>query len=132
MRVGLPVIAEALDGVLATTTPADAARNWDLKAYSTDGGQAGARIQFAEDGDVLQLCDLDADGYKAYAKAVRLSDDSVRYTITDTTTNNGCAWISASTGGNLAENYDHKIWVCRQKSGRPPQDCGWIRFDNNR
>ena len=38
----------------------------------------------------------------------------------------------AEYGGDLAGNHDHKIWVCRQKPGRPPRDCGWIRFDNNR
>ncbi|GAA3755853.1 hypothetical protein GCM10022225_46050 [Plantactinospora mayteni] len=61
---GLAAAALAAAASLTFAAPASAA-TWDEWMY-TDDADPGGVVRFRADGDVVQLCDIEADGWKVY------------------------------------------------------------------
>ena len=100
--------------------PADVqvAPGWDEWMY-TDDADSGGRVRFQRNGDVLELCDIEADGH-----GVRL--DVYDYTAVKHKYhyfiggNGRCQTLRASLGGryDLAEGHVFQFRICLVKDGR--------------
>ncbi|WP_327328691.1 hypothetical protein OG735_41215 (plasmid) [Streptomyces sp. NBC_01210] len=108
-RVG--VVAGAGLLVFGTATSAYA---YDL-SVQTDDGAPGGKLYWTADGDVVKVCDQEADGWAAYAKVEHAGD--FRYSMR-AGGNGNCTSHSASDGGryNLTEGYSVFLTVCLQKT----------------
>ncbi|MGO4754404.1 hypothetical protein AB4212_38365, partial [Streptomyces sp. 2MCAF27] len=89
--VSLPVLA----------SPSAHAIAWDHTIHSDDG-DPGARLRFEANGDIVELCDIEADGFAAYAE---IYDPKTGQTRTLTVGGDGnCKRRDASDSGwNLVE-----------------------------
>lgn len=102
----------AITGGLASASPAQAA---DHTLYTTDGNP-GARVEFTANGDVVKLCDIEADGWGAYVFVRDVNTASVRYEI-KVGGNGNCVQHDAGDGGNydLTEGHRFEFHICLLK-----------------
>ncbi|MFD5269034.1 hypothetical protein [Streptomyces sp. NPDC058335] len=100
-------------GALATATSASAvidppSGGWD-HTWTTSDSNPGGTVYIAEHGDIVSLCDTDADGYAPRVQiAAQASSGAyhIRYTLTASGGEGACATARASQGGvyDLPEN----------------------------
>lgn len=84
----------------------------------TDDGNSGARVRFTANGDVVELCDIQADGYAAYLKV--WNNDAALDQYTYRIGGDGrCQTFRASLGGiyDFAEGHLHGFRIALVKSG---------------
>jgi hypothetical protein len=100
---------------------------------STDDSDPGGRVRFAPDGDVVQICDIEADGW-----AVQV--DVWNYTAGNTFVysyqiggNGNCQTLPASLGGkwDLKEHDTFKFRVCPDNSSHDPSYCDYAYWTND-
>lgn len=113
---------------LAMSTPALAYDDY----VSTDDTDPGGRAYWTANGDVVKVCDIEADGWAAkvwvgyYSSSYHVVD---RYTL-EVGGNGNCASKSAANGGvyDLPEGYQINITVCLVQGGDYPQGtyCDWL------
>ncbi|MFE0511520.1 hypothetical protein [Streptomyces sp. NPDC058964] len=120
----------AAGGMLGTATSASAtvdppSDGWDHTWYTTDGH---GRVQVEEYGDLIDLCDMNADG--KYPEAVINAFDGLgeiidSFTLDAKGGSGSCAVSSASQGGvhNIPEGttVDVSIWLM---SGKTNENVG--------
>ena len=122
LRRALAVLAlSTVVGSVAIPTPAHAADSWDLIVSTTDDNPGG-RMWVAASGDVVQVCDVQADGKRAVA-SVYNPGGSLRYRFTASGVGT-CNTKGASNGGayNLVEGTSYKFQVCLT------DDTGALKF----
>ncbi|SBW17399.1 hypothetical protein FDG2_0202 [Candidatus Protofrankia californiensis] len=90
----------------------------------TDGGDPGGRVTFQPDGDVVNLCDIEADGWAVYLKVTDLTAGKEKYHYTIGGVGR-CQTFRASLGGpyDLAEGHVIRFTICLDKDGRDPAYC---------
>ncbi|MFB4300553.1 hypothetical protein [Actinomadura sp. NTSP31] len=127
--------ASVAAGVLALSvaTPALA---YDQKV-STDDGDPGGRVEWTAYGDVVKVCDIEADGWAAkvfvgyFVSGFPPVHDS--YSL-QAGGNGTCKTARASDGGShdLPEGKQLSITVCLADSSHPQGTyCDWIEPYNN-
>ena len=112
---GLGTAALAATASLASATPASAA-TWDEWMY-TDDSDSGGVVRFRADGDVVQLCDIDADGARVNLEVYNTSQGGRWQYGLKVGGNGNCIEARASFGGpyNLREGdvYEFRIWLSK-------------------
>ena len=90
----------------------------------TDDGDPGGRVTFQPDGDVVELCDVEADGWAVYLKVTdkTANQEKYRYTIGG---DGRCQTFRASLGDryDLAERHVIRFTICLDKDDRDPAYC---------
>ncbi|MFF7879263.1 hypothetical protein ACH40F_14795 [Streptomyces sp. NPDC020794] len=107
-------------GALATATSASAtvdppSGGWD-HTWTTTDSTPGGTVYIAEYGDIVSLCDTDADGY---APRVQIASQNgsgaydIRYTLTASGGEGACVSARASQGGvyDLPENTEIGVTI---------------------
>ncbi|HVV09615.1 hypothetical protein [Amycolatopsis sp.] len=115
----LAVALGAAGACLATTGTA-AAASWDHVWTSTDANP-GATVYIREYGDVVRICDTDADGYYAYVGYNYKGSDGIPVGNGLSASGNGnCNQQGASTSAidNIPENENVTVTVGLGKSGQ--------------
>lgn len=116
---GLAVTAAAVAASFTFATPAFAA-TWDKSMY-TDDADPGGVVRFRADGDVVQLCDIEADGWKVFLRVYDHTQNLYKYDL-EVGGDGTCIEARASFGNpyNLREGnvFEFAIWM--QKSGEYP------------
>jgi hypothetical protein len=113
---GLAVAALAATSSLTSATPASAA-TWNESMY-TDDGDSGGVVRFRHDGDVVRLCDIQADGWKVHLSVYSVWEDRNQYRL-NVGGNGNCIEARASFGGpyNLRENHVYMFTIWLEKDG---------------
>lgn len=97
------------------TAPQASAVAWNYTMHTNDGDPGGL-IQFAANGDYVQVCDVEADGYAVRGVVVDYTGNH-SYTLT-AGSNGACSVTSAATSGrDLAENTCVTFRVALYKNG---------------
>ncbi|MEU5608033.1 hypothetical protein ACI2L4_00780 [Streptomyces sparsogenes] len=107
LRAGAAIAAAVALPVLAS--PNAHALAWDHTMHSDDG-DPGARLRFEANGDIVEICDIEADGFAAYAE---IYDYKTGQSRTLTVGGNGnCKRRDASDyGWNLVEGRKYGFTV---------------------
>ncbi|WP_243744590.1 hypothetical protein [Streptomyces hainanensis] len=107
LRVFVIALAALLMPVLAS--PSASAVNWDHQMH-TDDGDPGGRLRFASYGDIVQICDIEADGW---AVNVQVYDTVHGYNVDEFSVggNGNCKTHRASNGYNLVEGRYYRFTV---------------------
>ncbi|GAA2373286.1 hypothetical protein GCM10010246_80070 [Streptomyces cuspidosporus] len=104
---GVPLLGAPTAGAATTAT-------WDNQLHTNDG-DPGGRVRFRAAGDVMELCDIEADGWK-----VNLEVSGYHYYDAFSVGGNGnCVTHSASNGHDLTEGAGYSIKIYLSKSGHP-------------
>lgn len=115
-RATVPAVALAL---MAPGTASAATTWW----YSGGVHGSGAAVTFREHGDLLRLCDVNSDGFRALVD-VQTADGMHVYRVTDSYNDDQCTTVSAADGHNLAEGRSYRLQVCVIKAGQSsPSYC---------
>jgi hypothetical protein len=127
MRGTFGLCAAATMASLAVASPAFA---WDETMY-TDDGDPGGRVRFETDGDVVELCDIEADGYAVYLSVYDNTSHTFKYSYT-IGGNGRCQTLRASLGGNydLAEGHVFRFRICLARDNNYSY-CDDAYWDNN-
>ncbi|MFE9201120.1 hypothetical protein [Micromonospora sp. NPDC007230] len=116
---GISAAALAVAASLTFAAPASAA-TWDEWMY-TDDANPGGVVRFRADGDVVQLCDIQADGWKVYLRVYDYTQNLYKYDLA-VGGNGNCIETRASFGGpyDLREGnvFEFTIWM--QQAGNYP------------
>jgi hypothetical protein len=98
---------------LTFASPASAADgfdpSWNHTMY-TDDGNSGGRVRFDTHGDIVELCDIQKDGYSVYLSV--WNESSSRWAYHQSVGGNGeCEIYRASSGYDLTEGdlYEFRI-----------------------
>jgi hypothetical protein len=96
---------------LVAPSPAHA-EDWDEWMYTEDIF-AGGRVEFRAYGDVVKLCDTDADGHKVWLQVRDDTDGKLQYTYT-IGGEDRCQEFRSSLGGkyDLAEGHTFEFKIC--------------------
>jgi hypothetical protein len=130
LKKATKAIAASLAAVvlsLAVGTPAFAYDDY----VSTDDGDPGGRVYWTANGDVVKVCDIEADGWAA---KVSVGYFTSAYHVHDSYTlqaggNGTCNTRSAANGGvyDLPEGYQLNLTVCLVSDDYPAGTyCDWI------
>lgn len=123
-RAILTMAATAAFAGIATATPAAAA--WNHTWYSADDNP-GATVRVQEYGDVIKLCDSDADGYSAYVE-VSYSGRSFSMRVGG----NGDCTSSDAQEHNIPENATVDLLIGLMHSDRPGIHFpNWASYKND-
>jgi len=118
----------ACAAVLGAGPQASAAVVWD-KTMHTDDGDPGGLIRFAADGDYVEVCDVEADGYAVRGVVTFYPD---HYTLT-AGGKGKCSRTSARTAGHdLPEKICIAFRVALYKNGGADQyadSAAWYNGD---
>ncbi|MEV1009454.1 hypothetical protein [Streptomyces sp. NPDC049881] len=97
---GAAILAAAL-ALPALNATAAQAIDWDHQLH-TDDGDPGGRLRFEAYGDIVEICDIEADGW---AVEVDVYDTVGRYNVDNFRVggNGNCATHRASNGHDLVE-----------------------------
>jgi hypothetical protein len=106
---GAGVMSVAAVASVAMATSALAA---DYEMNTRDGGDTGGKIEFTRSGDKLEVCDEQADGWRAVAYVIN-PDGSERYKL-PVSGDGDCKTKSAENGSpfNLNEKKTYTFKVC--------------------
>jgi hypothetical protein len=96
-------------------SPAASAASYTMH---TDDGDPGGRVKFETDGDVVTLCDIEADGWGVYLNVRDQTQNIFKYQYTIGGDGN-CQTFRASLGGayDLRENSVITFKICLRKDG---------------
>lgn len=105
---------------VAVVTPAFA---WDQDMY-TDDPSPGGRVRFEATGDIVEVCDIEADGFGVYLEVHDNTSGITKYSLR-ISGNNECQTVRASMGGsyNLAENHVFRFKICLVRGSESPRYC---------
>ncbi|WP_052852945.1 hypothetical protein [Streptomyces avicenniae] len=107
------VLAAALAFPALNATSAQAI-DWDHTLH-TDDGDPGGRLRFEAHGDIVEICDIEADGW-----AVEVSVEGYHYYDTFSVGGNGkCKTHRASGGYDLTEGSTYAFTLDLVKDGVP-------------
>lgn len=103
---GLSAFVAATAVMLAVSSPAQAYDNPMHKMY-TDDSNSGGVVYFWPDGDIVRVCDIDTDGYRAIVNVYDQTADKVKYTIQAAGGEDDCTQVRGSTAAkyDLAEGH---------------------------
>ena len=124
--LGAATAAAAL--VLAAGTPALA---YDNSVRTTDS-DPGGRLEWTAYGDIVKVCDTEADGYSVYGHVgYFISEYRVIDAYDVSVGGNGkCVTVSNTTGSayDLPEGYNISLVVCLHNASSPDFGtfCNWI------
>jgi hypothetical protein len=112
--------ATALIGLgvaVGPATHASAATIYDEWMY-TDDGDPGGRVQFKAYGDIMRLCDIEADGYAVYLEVWDYNTGALQYNY-QIGGNGRCIELRASLGGkyDLTEGHAFRVKISLAKDG---------------
>ncbi|MEV5962935.1 hypothetical protein AB0L70_14300 [Kribbella sp. NPDC051952] len=111
-KLGILAAVGVTCGSVLTAAPQASAASWDYTMH-TDDGDPGGLVRFKANGDYVEVCDIEEDGWAAYAF---VTDDKHPYHIR-AGGNGNCSVVSAATAGhNLNENQHIHFEVCLVKS----------------
>lgn len=116
--LGVTLAAVAL--AFGATTNAYAADH----TMHTNDGDPGGRIEFTANGDVVRICDIEADGWAATGGAQLVGSST--WPVWMTAGGNGeCVTSRASDGGShdLKEGEVYHFEICLRKSGQADSYC---------
>ncbi|MDW6058763.1 hypothetical protein SAZ11_12905 [Streptomyces sp. FXJ1.4098] len=109
------VVAAGVPLLSAPTAGAATTANWWDQQMHTNDGDPGGRVRFKADGDVVELCDIEADGWK-----VNLEVSGYHYYDEFSVGGNGnCVTHSASNGHDMGEGAGYSFQIYLSKSGHP-------------
>jgi hypothetical protein len=118
-RAATALAATALFGLGVAVVPVSpaSATEWDEWMY-TDDSDPGGRVQFEAYGDVMRLCDIEADGYAVYLEVWDYTSQTYKYDYT-IGGDGRCIELRASLGApyNLAEGHVFRVSVALAKDG---------------
>lgn len=101
---------------------------------STDDSDPGARLYWTAYGDIVKVCDREADGYAALGKVgIWVDTYEVKILYTVRAGGNGtCNEKRASDGGkyNLPENRYIYLSICLSSDEHPETYCDWRQWYN--
>jgi hypothetical protein len=85
----------------------------------TDDGDPGGRVSFQTDGDAVELCDIEADGWAVYLKVTDVTQNKFKYDYR-IGGDGRCQTFRASLGApyNLKEGDVIRFTICLNKDGR--------------
>jgi len=118
------VLRKLLGGIVALTigviapfavpSPAHAATKYTMHTDDTD---PGGRVEFWPDGDIVRLCDIEADGW-GVGLTVLVLDDWENYSLS-VGGNGNCKEVRASTGAgyDMVEGSTVEFYIYLYKSG---------------
>ncbi|MFR9722809.1 hypothetical protein ACL02R_05465 [Streptomyces sp. MS19] len=110
---GAAVLAAAL-ALPALNATAAQAIDWDHQLHTNDG-DPGGRVRFEAYGDIVELCDIEADGW-----AVRVEVYAPGYSDEFTVGGNGnCKTHRASNGHDLKEGQAYYFTISLYKDSYP-------------
>jgi hypothetical protein len=113
LRVGVVALAAVTVPVLAT--PSAHAIEWDHTLH-TDDGDPGGRLRFEALGDIVQICDIEADGWGVHTEVY----DTVHGYVVDEFDvggNGNCTDHDVDDGHNLVEGRYYRFMVALTHSG---------------
>jgi len=112
-RLTAVAVAAAFLSLLAAS-PAAAADNW----MYTDDSNPGGKVEFTQLGDIVKLCDIEADDHSTILTVYDQTTYKKAYVIT-AAGNGNCTTRDVNDGGvyNLIE--DHQYWfeICLYRGG---------------
>ncbi|MGW1564599.1 hypothetical protein ACWCQ1_50520 [Streptomyces sp. NPDC002144] len=89
----------------------------------TDDSDPGGVVYWTRDGDKLEVCDIEADGYGVHS-TIQWSyyydhDYHNGYYLNETRGNGKCSYRDAADGGvyDIPEHTYVEVWVCLEKDG---------------
>jgi len=100
----------ALLGVATFSTSAYAT-SWGGNVYTSDSKKGGA-ARWIENGDIVEICDVEADGYGVYAVLYQTRADKLLMEGMVTAGNGTCTTVSK----DVPENVDLELLVYLEKS----------------
>ncbi|MFG3690280.1 hypothetical protein [Micromonospora sp. NPDC047740] len=117
---GLAAAALAAAASLTFAAPASAA-TWDHWMY-TDDADPGGIVRFRADGDVVQLCDIEADGWKVYMTVSDWTQNNLHKYNLSVGGNGNCIEARASFGSpyDLREGNVFRFAIWLDKDGSVP------------
>ncbi|MFJ8107576.1 hypothetical protein [Streptomyces sp. NPDC096132] len=91
-------------------------------SWYTNDGDPGGRIEWTANGDIVRVCDVEADGYAAIGYVA--NGETTIYSL-QAGGNGVCKTARASDGGthDLAENRYYNFTICLKQSGSAPEYC---------
>ncbi|MEV5962934.1 hypothetical protein AB0L70_14295 [Kribbella sp. NPDC051952] len=111
-KAGALAIAGMTCAAMFAGAPEASAMTWEYQMH-TDDGDPGGVIKFTRDGDYIQLCDIEADGW---AVSGQVSDNTNGYSL-QIGGNGRCTTVNAKTH-DLKEDVHISVRVCLIRSGR--------------
>ncbi|NGN67225.1 hypothetical protein G5C51_25380 [Streptomyces sp. A7024] len=130
----IPVLVMGAAMGALTMSPASAI-DWDHGPwYSADASPRGAKAYIEENGDWIKICDIDSDGYMAYAIAFKRTDGNKYSQVYDSKNNGDCSYTNVNTGGGMMENRWYDVLVCITKDIYSDCKAGskkWYEFYND-
>ncbi|WP_129843141.1 hypothetical protein [Streptomyces sp. RFCAC02] len=115
LRAGVVALVAAVTPVLAS--PSAQAITWDHTLH-TDDGDPGGRLQFEAYGDIVRICDIEADGWAVGVQIIRKVawDNSYTFQVGG---NGNCAERRASQGYpfDMTEGHQYEFTVFLAKDG---------------
>ncbi|MEU9796855.1 hypothetical protein AB0E27_41030 [Streptomyces sparsogenes] len=111
-------VAVAAAGASLLTAPSASAADWWDYQMHTDDSDPGGRVRFKMNGDVVELCDIEADGWKVKLTIVHGYTGNVVDRM-DVGGNGNCVTHSASNGHNLTEGQHYYFQIYLSKDGTP-------------
>jgi hypothetical protein len=123
----LAAIGAFMIATVALIGPASPDEEWDEWMYTEDADPGGV-VRFKADGDVVEVCDLEADGWAVEVQVYYdwpIQDFTVyEYQIGG---EGRCQTLRASLGGNynLGEGQVYGFRVCLDKRGTEPKYCDY-------
>lgn len=110
--------APLLTAPTASAAPAATTANWWDEQMHTNDSDPGGRVRFKADGDKVELCDIEADGWKVNLTIVHGYTGNVvdRMSVGG---NGSCVTHTAANGHDLTENQHYYFQIYLSKSGTP-------------
>jgi hypothetical protein len=130
MRLPLRILGTSAVAVIASFGLAGTAQAASFTIFTTDD-RPGGSLSFTADGDVVKLCDTQADGKRAVGNVYNPSG-SRRYTFY-ASGNGHCTTVGASKGGvyDLVEGQQYGFQVCLEEDNDlTDRFCREAKFTN--
>lgn len=124
-RIGLVFVAILMS--LAVASPSFAADN----TMHTNDGDPGGRVQVNWYGDIVTICDIEADGWGVYVSVTDIDTHSLRYSFW-VGGNGNCATHRANQGGvyDLTENHTFAFKLCLRKADQGGVNLSYCDYSN--
>lgn len=114
LLVALVASTIGLAGSFAVSSPAQAATKYTMH---TDDSDPGGRVEFWPNGDIVRLCDIEADGWGVELTVLVLADWEVYHLSVGG--NGNCKEVRASTGPlyDMVEGSTVEFYINLYKTG---------------
>lgn len=120
---GRQMLLNLVLGVAAFFAMLSPAFAWNAEIRTTDS-RPGGRVRFLADGDVVEVCDIQADGYAVHVSVYDVTARKHKYSYR-IGGNGRCQTLRASLGGkyDLAEGHVFRIRVCLKRGNEALKFC---------